>query len=92
MQLEIKVEIDAETNEYWGFNLFDLNVIFVRYHKEYKPKGKRKWQIVSFWDKYQRQSYNMISEPNLPPEIKERALNEITAKIKVRTWDEWKLN
>ena len=51
MIIEIEKQIDAETKEVWSFNMFDLNAVFVAWHREVKPKGKRKWTIETFWDK-----------------------------------------
>ncbi len=90
MRIEVKKQIDAETNEVWSFNMFDLNAVFVCWHKEKKPKGKRTWNIVEFWDKYGRREHTMSAEPTLPDEIKTEALNEIMKCVRVNTWSEWK--
>ena len=80
---------DAETKELWSFNMFDLNAVFVAWHREVKPKGKRKWTIEKFWDKYGRREYNMVSEPVLPEIIRSEVLSEVMKYVRVHTWDEW---
>ena len=89
MQIQVKEQIDAETNEVWFFNMFDLNAVLVCWHKETKPKGKRTWKIVEFWDKYGRREWQMSKEPVLPDGIRKEALLQVIEKIKVKTWDEW---
>ena len=78
MRIEIEKQIDEETKECWGFNLFDLTAVFVTWHKEIKPKGKRKWTVVAFWDKYGR---NNMEEPLLPINIKSEALENVKELI-----------
>lgn len=91
MRIEIEKQIDAETKEVWSFNMFDLNAVFVAWHIETKPKGKRKWTIEKFWDKYNhRRNIGMVQEPELPEDIKAQVKEEVIKKIKVLTWDEWK--
>ena len=90
MRIEVVRQIDTETNEVWSFHLFDLNAVFVAWHKETKPKGKRKWQITEFWDKYGVSNGQMSGEPILPEDIKNEALIKITERLRVFTWDEWK--
>lgn len=89
MRIQIEVQIDDENKEVWGFNLFDLNLVFVTWHLEFKPKGKRKWEIVKYWDKYGRYTSQMVIEPMLTQHIKEKALLQVIEMIKVKTWDEW---
>lgn len=91
MKVEIEKQIDAETKEIWSFNVFDLNAVFVSWHRKVKPKGKRKWTVNAFWDKYSnRREYKMVSEPVLPETIKSEVLSEVMKCVRVRTWDEWK--
>lgn len=92
MRIKIEKQINAETKETWSFNTFDLNVVFVGWKCETKPKDKRKWIILSYWDKYSHRGYGGIEEPALPEDIKNQALNEVIKHIKVQTWDEWKNN
>jgi hypothetical protein len=92
MRIDIVKQIDKDTREIWGFNTFDFNAVFVRWHKEVKPKNKRKWVMIDFWDKYSRRHPMMSEEPILPEAIKSEALNELTKFVRVRTWDEWKSN
>lgn len=91
MRIEIEKQIDAETKETWSFNMFDLNAVFVAWRREVKPKGKRKWTIEKFWDKYGRREYTMVNEPVLPDIIRSEVLEKVMQYIKVHTWDEWKL-
>ena len=88
MRIEIVKQIDAETKEVWSFELFALNAVFVAWKREIKPKGKKKWTIVIFWDRYYRNS--PITEPILPEIIRSEVLSEVTKYVKVYTWDEWK--
>jgi len=90
MRIEIKKEINAETREVWTFNMFYLNAVFVAWHKEVKPKGKRTWKIVEFWDNYGRKEFTMVNEPQLPDSVREEVLTEVLKWVKVNTWKEWK--
>ena len=88
MKIIIEKQIDDYTKEVWSFNTFDLNAVFIAWHREVKPKGKRKWTIEKFWDKYGR-STHMSSEPVLTENIRSEVLSEMMKHIKVYTWDEW---
>jgi len=88
MRIEVQKQIDAETKEVWSFNVFDLNAVFVGWHREVKPKGKRKWVVEAFWDKYGRE-HRMSEEPVLPENIRNEALSEVMKHAIVYTWDEW---
>ena len=90
MRIEIEKIIDSETKEVWSFNMFDLNAVFVAWHRETKPKGKRKWTIDKYWDRYARHVYDMVKEPDLPEIIRSEVVSEVMKHIKVNTWDEWK--
>jgi hypothetical protein len=90
MRIEVEKQIDAETKEVWSFNMFDLNAVFVAWHREVKPKGKRKWTIEAFWDKYGRREYKMVEEPTLPLGIRAEVLDKVMEYVKVNTWSEWK--
>ena len=92
MRIEIIKQIDDETREVFCFNMFDLNAVFVTWHKETKTKGKRKWSIADFWDKYARVGQKMSTEPELPEIIRSEAISEIMKFVRVKTWDEWKTN
>ena len=89
MRVKVEKQIDAETKEVWLFNIFGLNAVFVYWQRETKPKGKRKWIIEKFWDKYNRQEYDMACEPVLPETIRSEVLTEVFKYIRVCTWDEW---
>lgn len=88
MRITVTVDVNATTKKEYGFNVFDFNVVFVTYHKEEKPKGKGKWQIVEFWDQYSRQS--TVKEPTLPDEIIDLATTKVFQRVRVMTWEEWK--
>ena len=90
MRIEVEKQIDAETKEIWSFNLFDLNAVFVAWHREVKPKGKRKQTIQAFWDKYGRHDYKMSEEPVLPEIIRSEALSKVMECVRIHTWSEWK--
>ena len=90
MRIEIEKQIDTETKEFWSFNMFELNAVFVAWHREVKPKGNKRWTIEKFWDKYGRREYNMVSEPVLPEIIRSEVLSEVIKHVRVHTWDEWK--
>lgn len=92
MRIKIEKQIDAETKETWTFLMFDLNAVFVAWHREVKPKGKRKYVIEKFWDNYGRREYTMVAEPILPEIIRSEALSEAIKYVRVRTWNEWKAN
>ncbi len=89
--IEVVIDIDKENQELYGFNLFDLTAVFVRYHKQVKPKGKRKWTSAKFWNKYMERESNIV-QPELPQSIKELAHQKVQELIKVKTWSEWKSN
>jgi hypothetical protein len=89
MRFEIEKIIDNETKEFWVFNMFELNAVFVSWRIEKKPKRKRKWTIEKVWDKYQNR-YGMPKEPDLPEIIKNEALTVAISHVKVKTWNEWK--
>ena len=88
MYIEIILDIDSETRKVYSFNLFDLTVVFVKYHKESKPKGKRIWTNIEVWDKYARD--NRIPEPELTMNIRDLALEKTKNLIVVKTWSEFK--
>ena len=90
MRIEIEKQIDAETKEVWAFNMFGLTAVFVDWRIETKPKGKSKWVIEKFWNKYGRRECNMVQEPLLPEIIRSEVLLEVMKYVKVKTWDEWK--
>jgi hypothetical protein len=90
MRIEIEKQIDPETKEVWHFNMFDLHAVFVSWSRQIKPKGKRKWIIEKFWDKYGRREYTMVNEPNLPDSIRDEVRSEVMKYISVSTWAEWK--
>jgi hypothetical protein len=91
MRFEIEKVIDNETKEFWTFNMFELNAVFVSWRVEKKPKGKRVWKIEKFWDKYRcRDGYRMVIEPELPEIIRNEALSIAISYLKVKTWNEWK--
>jgi len=90
VKIEIVKQIDAETRERWGFLMFEVTAVFVGWHKETKPKGKRNWLNVAFWDKYARMDYRMADEPKIPESMKAEVIQEITELLKVKSWDEWK--
>jgi hypothetical protein len=89
MRINVTVDLSKTEKEVYGFNLFDLNAVFVTYHKEEIPAGKRKWRIVSFWDNYSRES-TIKMPPALPDEIKALAFMKVQELIKVKTWAEYK--
>lgn len=91
MRFEIEKVIDNETKEVWVFNMFDLNAVFVSWKMEKKQKGKRKWALEKFWDKYRRiDPYMSINEPELPEAIRNEALSIAISHLRVKTWNEWK--
>ena len=88
MWINVENIIDKETRESYRFTLFDLTFVFIGYRKEIKPAGKRKWQTVIFWDKYAR--HNAESVPELPENIKQKALIDAQKLIQVKTWEQYK--
>lgn len=91
MNITVEKQIDSETKEIWGFKLFDFNLVFTGWSLQKKPKGKRKWIIEKFWDKYHhRREFKMVEEPVLPDIIRSEALSEVFKHIRVKTWKEWK--
>ena len=90
MRIEVEKQINNETREVWSFNTFDLNAVFVGWHREVKPKGKRKWTIEKYWDRYARRDFNMATEPEIPEIIRDEALTKLTQLLRVFTWQEWK--
>ena len=88
--IEVEKQIDAETKEVYYFRMFNLCAVFVSWDKQVKPKGKRKWTVTEFWDKYNRVNSNMSEEPALPEIVRSQALSEVTKLVRVYTWDEHK--
>ena len=89
MNIEVIKQKDPETREVYNFTTFDFNIVFTRYSFEQKPKGKRKYQRVKYWDTYTwRAAEN--AEPNLPDEIRQEAVNKAAKNLRACTWDEWK--
>ena len=89
MHIQITVSIDSETQELYTFNTFDLTAVFVRYNKQVKPKGKRKWTNEKWWDRYNRRD-STTEEPELTIGIRAMALSKMMELIQVRTWNEYK--
>lgn len=92
MRIEVTKEVDKHTRQTWVFNLFDLNLVFVEYFLEEKPPRKRKWRITSKWDRYRRDRFNDMKEPELQNHIKREVLDKVKGLVKVITWNEWKNN
>lgn len=80
--------LEVDTREVYSFNLFNLNAVFVEFHKEIRPKRKRNWRIVDYWSKYDSRKNN-IEEPELPEIIKSQALTEVFKLVKIKTWNEY---
>lgn len=91
MRIEVIKELDGENREVYGFSIFDFNVVFVRYKLETKPAGKRKWNVIKFWDNYDKRSSNVM-EPELTFGIRAEALAQAQDLINVKTFDQWKNN
>ena len=89
MRIEVKKEIDHETIEVYSFNLFDLTAVFVSYSRQKLHKGKKAWQVETFWDKYDERR-NVIDEPVLDEAIKKLAWEKCCELMEVKAWDEWK--
>ena len=89
-RIEIERQIDEQTKEFWSFNVFDLCAVFVSWHRETKPKGKKTWKKDMFWDNYSRRDFYASNEPELPQDIKDEVLKEVIKRISVKTWNEWK--
>ena len=84
MRIEVELNIDTETKDVYGFTLIDgLNVVFTSYHREIKPKGKRIWKIIQFWDKYSRESN--IEQPELPQNVRDLAFEKVITLINIKT-------
>lgn len=90
MRIEVEILHDQFKKEVWTFIAFDLHIVFTGFSVLEKPKEKRKWQVISKWDKYARSSENTCDEPNLPDFVKELALKKYVEMIQVNTWSEWK--
>lgn len=86
--IEVIIDKDSETKECYHFNVFDLNVVFVYYRVVSKPKGKKTWKVLYYWDKYNERDCN--PEPELSNEVRQLALTQTQTLIKVQTWKEWK--
>lgn len=88
MMIEVIIDVDSETRKVYSFNLFDLIVVFVKYRKESKPKRKKNWITIEFWDKYERN--NRTPEPELTMNIRDLALEKTKNLVVVKTWSEFK--
>ena len=89
MRIEIIIPIDSETQEVYHFNTFDLTAVFIYYAKQIKPKGKRKWTNINWWDKYNTRD-SRIPEPELTEDVKSKVLSKAKESITVKTWAEYK--
>ena len=50
--IKVIKDIDTNTRQVYYFNIFNLCVVFVKYEKQTKPAGKRKWNVIEKWDVY----------------------------------------
>lgn len=89
MKVEVVKEINKHLRQTWVFNMFDLNVVFVKYMAEERPPRKRIWRVTDMWNKYSSRNSN-IEEPHLTDKLRSEALGVVMSKIRVKTWDEWK--
>ena len=89
MRIVITIPIDSETQEVYHFNTFDLTAVFIFYAKQIKPKRKRNWTNINWWDKYNTRD-SKIPEPELTTEIKTQVLKKVQDSITVKTWTEYK--
>lgn len=89
MNVEITINIDSENRETYHFVLFDFTLVFDKYWLETKPKPKRTWSTIKFWNRLSTRDSNTI-EPILTDEIRKLALLEAQKQIKVQTWSEYK--
>lgn len=89
MRLSVEIDVDSENREIYEFNLFDLCFVFVKYTKQIKPKGKRSWKIISFWDKHMTRDSNIL-EPELSDVVRDLAIEKAKSLINIKTWDEFK--
>jgi len=93
MYIEIEDIIDPEKKEVYRFNVMEnLNIVFINWSLCIKPKGKRKWEIKTYWDKYQRPTATSRPEPTLPDKIRTLTKERACVQLTVKTWDEWKSN
>ena len=89
MRIEVEISENLLTREVWAFRAFNHTIVFVSYAYMEKPKGKRTWNAVKMWDKYNSPYQNTCQEPLLPDSIKELAKQKLVEMITVKTWDEW---
>ncbi len=88
-RISIRKELDQETAEEFEFASFDFDIVFIGYRIESKPKGKRNWKTVKFWDKYSQRD-STIEEPVLSLGIRAEVLEKAQSLIKIKTWNEFK--
>ncbi len=89
MYIQVEKYIDPENKEVYSFCLFDLTFVFNSYQLQTKPKPKRNWTNLKYWDRLYTRDSNII-EPILTDEIRELAMLEAQKQIKVQTWKEYK--
>lgn len=88
-RIEIIKQIDDRTREVWRFTQFGCDIVAVYYAKETKEKGKRKWLVFEYWNKYDRHRWGRIDQhPPLTLEVKQLALDAFIGKLRVCTWEE----
>jgi hypothetical protein len=91
MNIEVIIQIDSETREVWKFHVIDINLILSRWTKEYKPKGKRKWNYTDIWSTYASEwRDSLLHQPIIPKDIREKAILEFSKQLKVYSSEEWK--
>lgn len=84
----IEISIDSEHKETYEFMKSESTFVFVGYTLKSKPKGKRMWRTIKYWDKYSRES--TIDEPIITEKVREQALIKAKEIIEIKTWYEWK--
>ena len=86
----IQKQIDSETLHEYTFGTFSLpKIIFTGFAIKKKPPRKRIWITEYFWDKY-RERESKLSEPELPHEIKQLAIEKIASQLDVLTFKQYK--
>lgn len=91
MSIKVPQFISEEEMHEYEFTFIDMTIVFTHWYKSIRPKGKRKWVVVSLWNQYAKRD-STAPEPELTEEIRLKAFAEFTHRITVKTWKEFRPN
>jgi hypothetical protein len=89
--MEVVIE-SSDTKITWKFIVIDnTNIVLDSYIVQIKSVGKRTWQKPCIiWDRLFKRKNTIANEPELPQDIKNKALELYISKLKILNSYEWK--